>query len=170
MPRWPVALISIADPERAPLPPAARLATLFGLAGRESAVALGIAVGQELKDVAAALGLTTLTARQYLSRALQKTEASRQHDLARMLVALEWCRTDPPGRAVGPGRDNRRRLHRETPQDDADAASPPTPSRAETLKPNRPSRPAPSKASDVGSGTPSGAAPLTTCAANPVES
>ena len=87
-PYRPTAVVSIADPERTPLPPAARLAALFGLTERESAVALGIAAGQELKDVAAALGLTTLTARQYLSRALQKTEASRQHDLARILVAL----------------------------------------------------------------------------------
>ncbi len=84
----PAAIVSIADPERTPLPPAARLAALFGMTERESAVARGIAAGQEVKDVAAALGLTTLTARQYLSRALQKTGTKRQHDLARILVAL----------------------------------------------------------------------------------
>ncbi|MGH7041298.1 MAG: hypothetical protein ACREFY_04100 [Acetobacteraceae bacterium] len=51
-------------------------------------MALGIAAGQELKDVAASIGLTILTARQYLSRALHKAGARRQHELVRMLVAL----------------------------------------------------------------------------------
>ena len=83
-----IVLVSLADPEQTPLPPAARLASLFGLTQRECAVAIGVATGNELKDVAATLGVTLLTARQYMSQVLQKTGTSRQHDMARLLVSL----------------------------------------------------------------------------------
>lgn len=87
-PLLPAAIVSIADPELVPAPPSEWLAQLYGFTGREAAVALGIAAGGELKEVAENLGLTVLSARQYLSRALRKSGARRQHDLTRLLITL----------------------------------------------------------------------------------
>lgn len=87
-PRRPAAIVGITDPEHTPLPPSGRLAELYGFTAREAEVALGIAAGGELKDVAERLGLTVLTARQYLSHALHKSDTGRQQDLVRLLVAL----------------------------------------------------------------------------------
>lgn len=87
-PRRPAAVVSITDPEHTPALAADRLSELYGFTAREAEVALGIASGLELKDVAGSLGLTVLSARQYLSRALQKSGAHRQHDLTRLLVTL----------------------------------------------------------------------------------
>jgi len=87
-PQRPAAVVSITDPESTPTPAAPRLAELYGFTAREAAVALGIAGGAELRDVADQLGLTALSARQYLSRAMHKSGARRQHDLTRLLVTL----------------------------------------------------------------------------------
>ncbi|HET8997881.1 MAG TPA: hypothetical protein VFN42_14525 [Acetobacteraceae bacterium] len=87
-PQRPAVVVSITDPEVTPTPAADRLVQLYGLTAREADVALGIARGAELREVADGLGLTQLSARQYLSRALRKTGAHRQHDLTRLLVSL----------------------------------------------------------------------------------
>lgn len=87
-PQRPAVVVSITDPESTPTPAADRLAELYGLTAREAEVALGIAHGAELRDVADQLGLTLLSARQYLSRAMHKSGARRQHDLTRLLVTL----------------------------------------------------------------------------------
>lgn len=86
--RRPSALVTITDPEVDATPPAEHLRALYGLTPSESALALGVAAGQELRDVAERLGLTVLSARQYLTRIFHKTDTRRQHELARLLAVL----------------------------------------------------------------------------------
>lgn len=87
-PQRPAVVVSITDPEFTPTPAKERLTQLYGFTAREAEVALGIAQGTELREVADQLGLTQLSARQYLSRAMRKSGARRQHDLTRLLVSL----------------------------------------------------------------------------------
>ena len=87
-PQRPAVVVSITDPEFTPTPAGDRLMQLYGFTAREADVALGIAQGAELRDVADQLGLTQLSARQYLSRAMRKSGTRRQHDLTRLLVSL----------------------------------------------------------------------------------
>ncbi len=88
MPSRPAAIVTIIDPEQDDAGPTETLRALYDLTRSESAVALGIAAGHELKDVADRLGLTIYSTRQYLSRVFRKTQTSRQHELTRLLVAI----------------------------------------------------------------------------------
>jgi DNA-binding CsgD family transcriptional regulator len=88
LPRRAAAIVTVVDPDSAPRMPAGVLRALYGLTRSEAAVALGIAGGAELGEVAARLGLTAASARQYLSRAFAKTGTARQHELTRLLTII----------------------------------------------------------------------------------
>lgn len=102
----PAAMLSIVDPQAKAVPHARQLRELYGLTASEAALALRIARGDELREAAAALGITVLSARQYLGRVFRKTGTSRQHDLAGLLAGLGGApggdgvaRTDRPSDA-----------------------------------------------------------------------
>ncbi len=88
LPRRAAAIVTIVDPEATPRMPAGVLRALYGLTRSEAAVALGVAGGSELSEVAARLGLTAASARQYLSRVFAKTGTARQHELTRLLTTI----------------------------------------------------------------------------------
>lgn len=74
----------------AAIAPTQALASLqrgFGLSPSQARLALALHEGHTLKRAAAALGLTEGTARQYLHAIAQKTGASRQLDLVRLIDA-----------------------------------------------------------------------------------
>lgn len=88
LPRRPAAIASLTDPEHDAAPMAECLRALYGLTPSEVALALAMASGRDLKQAAEGLGLTVLSARQYLTRVFQKTGVSRQAELVRLLTSL----------------------------------------------------------------------------------
>lgn len=62
------------------------VATLFGLTPTESRLAVMLAEGESLREIAANLGIAELTARTYSKRIFAKTGASRQSDLVRLIL------------------------------------------------------------------------------------
>lgn len=62
------------------------VSTLFGLTPTESRLAVMLADGCSLQEIATALGITEQTARTYSKRIFSKTGASRQSDLVRLVL------------------------------------------------------------------------------------
>lgn len=62
------------------------VAALFGLTPTESRVAVMLAEGESLQQIAAHLGIAELTARTYCKRIFSKTGVSRQADLVRLIL------------------------------------------------------------------------------------
>jgi DNA-binding CsgD family transcriptional regulator/PAS domain-containing protein len=85
--RHPAVLLLIADPAAVITSEPRQLMTLFGLTEREAALASLLAAGRDLNAAAAILGIGRETARTHLSRALDKTECTRQADLVRLVLA-----------------------------------------------------------------------------------
>lgn len=84
----PRAAITIVDPA-ARLPSIATdLIGLFGLTRREAEIAAGLAQGLSIGEVAGQIGITVITARNYLNRVLRKTEVTRQSELILLLSRL----------------------------------------------------------------------------------
>jgi DNA-binding CsgD family transcriptional regulator len=81
-----VAIVLFGDPDRTPPVASEVLARLYGLTAAEAAVAVAIARGEELSDIAAARGVSLNTVRTHLYRALTKTDTRRQTDLVRLLL------------------------------------------------------------------------------------
>lgn len=81
----PAAALFLADPERAPEGLLALLGRLYGLTPAEARVALEVARGGGLTEVAAALDVSINTVRTQLAHVFAKTETRRQADLARLL-------------------------------------------------------------------------------------
>jgi DNA-binding CsgD family transcriptional regulator len=78
--------ISFADPERGPEVDADLLARLYGLTGREAAVAALLVQGRSPSEAAQELAMTENTVRTHIRRALEKTGAERLADLVRLLM------------------------------------------------------------------------------------
>ena len=64
------------------------LATLYGLTGAEADLAIAIAGGAQLHEIAGRRGVKLSTVRSQLLSAMQKMQVRRQADLARLLAAL----------------------------------------------------------------------------------
>lgn len=85
MPATALAAVFVFEPESQPVIDAALLSAAFGLAPRESELAVLLAGGAKLSDVALALGIGVGTARWYLKRVLEKTGTHRQADLTHLI-------------------------------------------------------------------------------------
>jgi len=62
------------------------VASLFGLTTTEARLAVLLAEGQSLQQIAQALGITEATARTYCKRVFDKTDTARQADLVRLIL------------------------------------------------------------------------------------
>jgi DNA-binding CsgD family transcriptional regulator/PAS domain-containing protein len=62
------------------------VSSLFGLTATEARLAVMLAGGMSLRDIAEALGLTEQTARTYCKRIFAKTDTARQADLVRLIL------------------------------------------------------------------------------------
>jgi len=80
------AALFISDPESVILANEERLLQLYGLTRAESRLAAKITEGRSLEEAAAALNITTQTARGYIKRILCKTGTKRQVELVRLLL------------------------------------------------------------------------------------
>ena len=80
------ALVTLVDPMRRPEPSAALLRRLYGLTARESEVAVMIARGEGVGEMAEALGLRESSTRQIVKALLWKTGARRQSELTAMFA------------------------------------------------------------------------------------
>jgi DNA-binding CsgD family transcriptional regulator len=84
----PAVCVVIADPEMRALPPAERLSALYGLTPSEARLAMRLALGEDLRAAAEAIGIRYSTARTQLAAIFRKTETSRQGELVRLLMTL----------------------------------------------------------------------------------
>ena len=86
---WPVAaLVLVADPARRTRIDPAVAAEALGLTGMESRVAVLLAEGMTVRDVAAAMGRAESTIRSHVKHMFAKHGLSRQADLVRLVLAL----------------------------------------------------------------------------------
>jgi DNA-binding CsgD family transcriptional regulator len=90
--RRPLALIVLGDPESVPDLETHEIRALFGLTPAEARIALGLARGRVLEEIATQAGITMNTARSQMKSALRKAGASRQADLVRMVSNLPRVR------------------------------------------------------------------------------
>ena len=88
----PAALILITDLESRPELLGKRLAELFGLTPAEACLAVALAGGKRLEDVAEERGVRMPTLRSQLRAVLGKTGTRRQADLMRLIVGLPAVR------------------------------------------------------------------------------
>lgn len=84
----PLAIVYIRDPDRPEETRAEILQRLYGLAPRQAQLAELLATGRSLKEAAKTLGITLVSARQYLKLILQKTGTHRQADLVRKILLV----------------------------------------------------------------------------------
>ena len=82
----PAACIAIADPDRQETLPTERLQALYGLTAAEARLAVRLAMGDEMRSAAAALGIGYSTARTHLAAIFRKMETRRQGDLVKLLL------------------------------------------------------------------------------------
>lgn len=82
------ALLVITRLDRRPRPPECLLRAIFGLTRAEERLALHLAGGDRLEDAAAALGITSNTARVQLKAIFAKTNTHRQTDLMMIMARL----------------------------------------------------------------------------------
>jgi DNA-binding CsgD family transcriptional regulator len=88
----PAALILITDLDSRPELLGKRLAELFGLTPAEACLAVALAGGKRLEDVAEERGVRMPTLRTQLRAILDKTGTRRQADLMRLIVGLPAVR------------------------------------------------------------------------------
>ena len=86
---WPVgALVLVVDPAARPRVDPAVAAEALGLTGMESRVAVLLAEGMTVRDVAAAMGRGESTIRSHVKHMFAKHGLSRQADLVRLVLAV----------------------------------------------------------------------------------
>ena len=82
------ALVLVVDPTRRPRPDARLVADVLGLSQAESQVAVMLAEGRTIRDIARATDRQVSTVKVLLRRAYRKLGISRQTDLARRVLSL----------------------------------------------------------------------------------
>jgi DNA-binding CsgD family transcriptional regulator len=82
------ALVVVIDPEHHPEPSAALLRRLYGLTNGEAEVAVRIARGAGVRDIADELSVSYPTIRTHLQHVFDKTDTHRQGELVRLLLVL----------------------------------------------------------------------------------
>jgi DNA-binding CsgD family transcriptional regulator len=80
------AVVSIREPQRAVTSDSPVLSQLYGLTRRESEVALAIANGKSLREIAAASARSQRTVRNHLQGVFVKTQTNRQAELAKLIL------------------------------------------------------------------------------------
>jgi DNA-binding CsgD family transcriptional regulator len=93
--RLPAAVVFVSDPERMPDVSADRLTNLYGLTRAEAELALQLAGGLDLRDIASATGKTLNTLRTQLKQVFQKTGTARQAELVRLLMQTDGVSSRP---------------------------------------------------------------------------
>jgi DNA-binding NarL/FixJ family response regulator len=93
-PRNEQALVVVHDPERREPSLAQRAADLFGLSPAEADLAVGLAHGETVQEVADRRQVRISTVRSQVQSALAKTGAARQTDLVRTVLLLGAVRRD----------------------------------------------------------------------------
>ena len=88
-PLAPACVILVRDAMRGRSGGSDQLRQIFALTGQESKVALGVAEGRGLAEVAQIMGLSALTVRNHLQRVFAKTGTNRQAELARLVAAFD---------------------------------------------------------------------------------
>jgi DNA-binding CsgD family transcriptional regulator len=86
--RGPKALVVVVDPHNQPDTGAAILRRLYRLTNGEAEVAVRIARGTSLTDIADELSVSYQTIRSHLQRVFEKTDTHRQGELVRLLLLL----------------------------------------------------------------------------------
>lgn len=81
-----LALVFLHDPEETPALRASDLAAMFGLTPAQATLAVLLAQGLSLEDIAVRLGLTLNTVRTRVKQVFERTQTSRQVELVRRLV------------------------------------------------------------------------------------
>lgn len=84
----PAAMLYVFDPDADLAPPPEILRELFGLTATETQVALRLAAGRTLGEIATELGSSLPTVRTHLRQIFDKTATHRQADLVSLLVSL----------------------------------------------------------------------------------
>lgn len=84
--RAPAALVLITDPRRPPIERPVGFGPQFGLTPAESKVAVALCEGLSITKYSAAAGISVLTARTQLKRALAKTQSHSQSELVSLLL------------------------------------------------------------------------------------
>jgi DNA-binding CsgD family transcriptional regulator len=82
------ALLVLVDLNAQPIPPEQPLRVCFGLSPAEARLALGLAAGRSLDDVAETFSISRETARSQLKAVFSKTNCSRQTELVSVLTRL----------------------------------------------------------------------------------
>jgi DNA-binding CsgD family transcriptional regulator len=95
MPEQPAVLLCVSDPASRRHPPAALLASIFGLTAAEAELAARLLAGFDLRAIAEETERSINTIRNLLAHVMEKTETSRQSELIRVLGVL------PPEHADG---------------------------------------------------------------------
>ncbi|ALA60505.1 helix-turn-helix transcriptional regulator [Nitrospira moscoviensis] len=99
--RLPAAVVFVADPERMPGVSIDRLTKLYGLTRAEAELALQLAGGLDLRDIASAMGKTLNTLRTQLKQVFQKTGTARQAELVRLVMQTDGVSSQPGLRRNG---------------------------------------------------------------------
>lgn len=89
----PAALILITNLDRQPEVFGRKLVELFGLTPAEACLAVSLAAGKRLEDIAEKRGVRMPTLRTQMRAILDKTGTDRQSDLMRLIVGLPAVRT-----------------------------------------------------------------------------
>ena len=84
----PLVLFNFLHPQTRTLPCAKKLSAWFGLSKTEGAVAIELAGGKDIADIAAGRSLSELTIRTHLRTIFEKTNTHSQRDLVALLVRL----------------------------------------------------------------------------------
>ncbi|MCB1844418.1 MAG: hypothetical protein KDI09_15765 [Halioglobus sp.] len=84
----PACMLFAHDLTQQPQLPRSHLAALFQLTPSEAAVALGVAHGLSIEDIAALQGHSVATCRTVLKRVFAKTDTGRQNELANLILSL----------------------------------------------------------------------------------
>jgi DNA-binding CsgD family transcriptional regulator len=87
--RQPAVVVFASDPERTPEFPPARLSRLYGLTPAEAQLALQVAGGHDLREIAATSKRTMNTVRTQLKQVFHKTGVKRQAQLMRLVLQIE---------------------------------------------------------------------------------
>jgi len=87
-PASPTCIVLIRDRSRRDESGSSQLQRLYGLTNQELKVAIRIAEGHGISEVAKELGLSSLTVRNHLQRVFAKTGVTRQAELARLVANL----------------------------------------------------------------------------------
>lgn len=91
-----VIMAAFSDPTKSALPEASFLMAAYGLSPAEARVALLVAQGRMMKEVADELGVKSTTARTQLESVYRKTSTSKQSELVAELFSLPDMRISAP--------------------------------------------------------------------------